>query len=230
MGGDDRALSARYGRAERPIRRRAGPAARLRAIPAEETEIDLNAFVAGAIGPIVVALALLLFVALAAVLLLLRRTSRLEGRLAGLTRGEDGESLETVLARHLEHVVRLGGEVRELSGRTSRIEADARHAVTRVGLVRFNPFEDTGGDQSFALALLDADHDGIVVSSLHARGLTRIYAKSISGGRPEATLSEEEAEAVAMARSDSLGRAGLGTRVDAGGRAGRDRAVERAGT
>lgn len=163
-------------------------------------------------------------------MILLRRTARLEGRVAGLTRGEDGESLEAVLARHLEHVVRLGGDVRELSDRTGRIEADARHAVSRVGLIRFNPFEDTGGDQSFALALLDEDRDGIVVSSLHARGITRIYAKSISRGRPEATLSAEEAEAVAMARSESLGRAGLGTRVDAGGRAGRDRAAERAMT
>ena len=178
----------------------------------------------------IVALALLLALALAAVLLLTRRISRLEGRLADLTRGEDGESLEAVLARHLEHVVGLGADVRELSSRTARLEADGRHAVTRVGLVRFNPFEDTGGDQSFALALLDADQDGIVISSLHARGITRIYAKSISRGRPEATLSSEEAEAVAMARSDSLGRTGLGTRVDAGGRAGRDRAVERAGT
>jgi hypothetical protein len=165
-----------------------------------------------------------------AVVVLLRRTSRLEARLAGITRGEDGESLEVILARHLERVVRLGTDVRELSTRTTRIEADARHAVARVGLVRFNPFEDTGGDQSFALALLDNDLDGIVVSSLHARGITRMYAKSISGGRPEATLSDEEAEAVAMARSENLGRAGLGTRVDAGGRAGRDRAVERAGT
>jgi hypothetical protein len=134
-----------------------------------------------------------------------------------------------VLGHHLDNVVRVGTEVRELVGRSTRLEADARHDLRRVGLVRFNPFEDTGGNQSFALALLDADGDGIVLSSLHARGVTRVYAKAVSGGRPEATLSLEEAQAVAMARSESLGRDGLRARVDAGERTGRDRTAERAG-
>jgi hypothetical protein len=170
-----------------------------------------------------------LLVALAALIVLARRTARLEARITALTRGEDGDTLEAVLGRHLDNVVRLGSDVRELSSRSSVLETDARHDLRRVGLVRFNPFEDTGGNQSFALALLDADDDGIVMSSLHARGVTRIYAKAISAGRPEATLSAEEAEAVTMARSESLGRDGLRRRVEAGERAGRDRAAERAG-
>ncbi len=57
-----------------------------------------------------------------------------------------------------------------------------RKAIQRTGLVRYNPFEDTGGNQSFAVALLDANGDGVVVSSLHARNGTRIYAKAIAGG------------------------------------------------
>lgn len=158
-----------------------------------------------------------------------RRASRLERRLEGITRGEDGRSLEAVLEAHLAKVGRLGTEVDRLAVRTASLESEGRHAFQRIGLVRFNPFEDTGGNQSFALALLDADEDGIVVSSLHARGLTRIYAKSMNRGRPEATLSDEEAEAVALAKSASLGRAALADRVDTGERTGRDRAAERAG-
>jgi hypothetical protein len=123
----------------------------------------------------------------------------------------------------------LSTEVDRLAGRTATLESDGRHAFQRIGVVRFNPFEDTGGNQSFALALLDADEDGIVISSLHARGMTRLYAKSMSRGRPEATLSDEEAEAVVLAKSASLGRTTLAGRVDAGDRTGRDRAAERAG-
>ncbi len=134
-----------------------------------------------------------------------------------------------MLGHHLDNVVRLGSEVHDLAGRASSLEGESRHDLRRVGLVRFNPFEDTGGNQSFALALLDSDDDGIVISSLHARGVTRVYAKAVSRGRPEATLSVEEAQAVAMARSGSLGRDGLRARVEAGERAGRDRAAERAG-
>ena len=156
-----------------------------------------------------------------------RRVARLERRLAAITRGEDGASLEAVLERHLAHVVQLGGEVRDLESRTAVLEADGRHAFQRIGLVRFNPFDDTGGNQSFALALLDADDDGIVISGLHARGVTRIYTKAVSGGRPEATLSEEESEAVSIARDRSRGRAVLRGRIEAGERGGRDRSADR---
>ena len=70
------------------------------------------------------------------------------------------------------------------------LEAAGRRAIQRVGLVRFNPFEDTGGNQSFALALTDATGNGFVVSSLHSRTGTRVYAKAITGGRSDGALSD----------------------------------------
>ncbi|MGH2476204.1 MAG: DUF4446 family protein, partial [Candidatus Limnocylindrales bacterium] len=79
------------------------------------------------------------------------------------------------------------------------LETTVPRAFQRVGLVRFNPFEDTGGNQSFALALLDSDGNGWVLSSLHARSGTRVYAKVITGGRAEGALSEEESAAVKQA-------------------------------
>ena len=79
------------------------------------------------------------------------------------------------------------------------LERDLKRAFSRVGLVRYNPFEDTGGNQSFALALLDEHGDGFVVSSLHTRNLTRVYAKGIKGGRSDAGVSDEEAEALRQA-------------------------------
>ena len=85
------------------------------------------------------------------------------------------------------------------------LEAAQRRAIQRVGLVRFNPFEDTGGNQSFALALIDAPGDGFVVSSLHSRTGTRVYAKAISDGRSEGALSDEEAEALRLALASGAG-------------------------
>ncbi|HKG56390.1 MAG TPA: DUF4446 family protein, partial [Candidatus Limnocylindrales bacterium] len=76
-----------------------------------------------------------------------------------------------------------------------------------IGLVRFNPFEDTGGNQSFAVALLDAHGDGFVLSSLHGRGGTRVYAKALTNGRSESTLSGEESEALRLALAASGTRA-----------------------
>lgn len=141
----------------------------------------------------VVALVLLLLVAW-----LGRRVVRLDTRVRGLTRGEDGD-LGDVLGAHLERVYDLGREVDRLVARTGRLEASAPRAFQHVGLVRFNPFEDTGGNQSFALALLDADGNGWVLSSLHARTGTRLYAKAIRGGRSDGALSDEETAALKQA-------------------------------
>ena len=72
-------------------------------------------------------------------------------------------------------------------------------AVQRIGLVRFDAFEDMGGQLSFALALLDADGTGVVLSSINGRRETRVYAKSIERGESALTLSEEERESVRRA-------------------------------
>ena len=113
-------------------------------------------------------------------------------RLAGLTRGADGESLEAILDAHLDKVYAVARELDELAARTAILEGAQRRAFQRVGLVRYNPFEETGGNQSFALALLDAAGDGWVLSSLHARSGTRVYAKAIRPGAADAALSDEE--------------------------------------
>jgi hypothetical protein len=133
--------------------------------------------------------------------MLARRTRRLDDRLSGITRGAEGRSLEAILDAHLEKVFAISRELDDVAARTAILEGAQRKAFQRVGLVRYNPFEDTGGNQSFALALLDASGDGWVLSSLHARGSTRVYAKSIQGGRSDAGLSEEETAAIAQATS-----------------------------
>jgi hypothetical protein len=168
--------------------------------------IDLNAALEPYVGLAIVGLfiAVLLLLLLAAVQA--RRIGRLSGRLAGLTRGAEGRSLEAVLDAHLDKVFAVGRDVDDLAARAAVLEANGRRAFQRIGLVRFNPFEDTGGNQSFAVAVVDANGDGFVLSSLHARGGTRVFAKSLSGGKAEASLSAEESEAVRQALADSAVR------------------------
>jgi uncharacterized protein DUF4446 len=161
--------------------------------------IDIDATIAPYQSTILIALAVVVILLAIAVILLMRRVRSLDRRIAGLTRGEGGRSLEAVLDAHLDKVYAVAREVDDLTARTAGLEAAGRKAFSRVGLVRFNPFEETGGNQSFALALLDAEGDGWVLSSLHARSGTRVYAKSIAKGRSEAALSEEESAAIRQA-------------------------------
>ncbi|MDP8905014.1 MAG: DUF4446 family protein [Chloroflexota bacterium] len=136
--------------------------------------------------------------ALLFVLLLAWRVRRLarRGAAAPTVSGADvGPTLERAVARLAE----VGAGLDDVRNRLPGVEERAARAVQRVGVVRFNPFEDTGSNQSFALALLDSRGDGVVISSLHSRQQTRIYLKSIVGGKCETALSEEEAEALRQA-------------------------------
>ena len=167
----------------------------------------LNSLVSPSIGAVSIVLAIACLLLVVAVVALLRRTSRLDRRLQGLTRGAEGQSLESILDAHLAKVHVLAGEVDQLTPRATSMEGVQRRAIQRTGLVRYNPFEDTGGNQSFAVALLDANGDGVVISSLHARSGTRIYAKAVRGGKSEAALSEEEADALRRAMAAGSGTA-----------------------
>lgn len=83
-----------------------------------------------------------------------------------------------------------------------KLEKDGLLHIQKVGLLRFNPFKDTGGDQSFILALIDANDTGVIISSLHTRSGTRWYAKNVIKGKGgDYELSKEEEQALKSAKS-----------------------------
>ena len=161
---------------------------------------QINALVTPYLGPILIGLGLVVLLLVLTVLGLVRRSRKLNRRLQSLTQGSDATSLEAVLGNHMERVRQVVRDIDTVAARTAMLERDLQASFGRVGLVRYNPFEgDTGGNQSFAVALLDGRGDGFVISSLHARAVTRMYAKAIARGSSEAALSTEEAEALQQA-------------------------------
>lgn len=183
-----------------------GPGARLDPPAQEALLIDIDALVSANIAPIVGGLVIVVLALAFAVVGLIRRVRKLGARLESLTQGGDESSLEAVLGSHLERVNRAVSDVDVVAARTAVLERDVQGAFGRVGFVRFNPFEETGGNQSFALAMTDANGDGLVISSLHARAGTRLYAKAVVAGRSDAALSAEEAEALRIALSATPSR------------------------
>lgn len=75
----------------------------------------------------------------------------------------------------------------------------ANKSMHKIGVVRFNPFQSLGGEQSFCLALLDGDDSGVVISSLQGKDMTHIYAKPIVAGASQYPLSREEKDAIERA-------------------------------
>jgi Protein of unknown function (DUF4446) len=153
----------------------------------------------------IVALALAVVLAVVVVVQTVR-LNRVESHLRALTRGAGpgatSLALGDLLARQAERLEAAREETESLRNAVATLDVTVARSVQNVALVRFNPFQDTGGDQSFALALLDRRGDGVVMSSLHSRTSTRFYAKPVKGGTSQLSLSDEEAQAVqqAMAR------------------------------
>lgn len=116
-----------------------------------------------------------------------------------LVRGADGGSLHDRLAGNAVALDRATRRMDEIEALQATIEDRSRRSLQHIGMVRFNPFEDTGSDQSFAIAMLDDRRDGVVISSLHGRANTRLFAKPVSGGTSEHHLSEEESQAIRVA-------------------------------
>ena len=125
------------------------------------------------------------------------RTSRLS-RLAAF-RPEMPASLQEKVEREGRRLDDLTLRVQDVSGRLPSVEGRSTVSLQKVGIVRFNPYEDTGGQQSFAIALLDSRGTGFVISSLHSRQATRLYMKQVTEGRSEIALGDEEAEAIKQA-------------------------------
>ncbi|MEK7450521.1 MAG: DUF4446 family protein [Patescibacteria group bacterium] len=114
-----------------------------------------------------------------------------------LTKGITEKSLKAVLENILKQVDVSRKDIDYLKSWCDTIEKDGRLHIQKVGLVRFNPFKDTGGDQSFALSLIDESDTGVVISGLYSRSGTRWYAKRIVKGKAlEYELSEEEKKAI----------------------------------
>ena len=160
---------------------------------------DLNALVTENAAFFIAGLVLALGALAVALVLVARRARRLEARLDALTRGEDGRDLAGVLDAHLAKVLAVARRQDELDAHAVVLDAQAGRSVQGVGVVRFNTFEDTGGNQSFALALVDPAGNGVILNSLHARNQTRLYARVVRAGAAEGALSAEEAEALQLA-------------------------------
>jgi hypothetical protein len=160
---------------------------------------ELNRILSENLAIVVGTIGALLAVVLILLLVQSIRLSRAARRYRRLVGDGSGGTLANVLEEHVGRVNAVGDQLDHLRTLQDLLERRSRGSIQHVGLVRFNPFDDTGSDQSFALALLDERRDGVVISSLHGRSNTRLFAKPVSGGESAHTLSDEELQAIRIA-------------------------------
>ncbi len=117
-----------------------------------------------------------------------------------LTKGVDKENLLKVLENVLKAQGEVAGSLKEVLRRIKEAEAEGKMHIQKVGIERFNPFKEMGGDHSFSVALLDGSDTGFIVTGLHTRERTRVYLKIVQRGKSVAELSSEEKKALASAQ------------------------------
>jgi hypothetical protein len=113
---------------------------------------------------------------------------------------KDAKNLEGVILQQAQSLKTLDKDIQELYSISNQLNLLASRGLHKTGLIRFNPFKDVGGNQSFSIALLNGKNNGVTISSLYTREGTRIYAKAIKAGFSEKyPLTEEEEQSIKIA-------------------------------
>jgi hypothetical protein len=128
------------------------------------------------------------------------RLNRLLRQYRQLATGIEGQPLDELLQKILDRGAIESQTLSRLESDLSRLGAEVQTHIQNVGLVRYNAFDDTGGDQSYALALLDDNGNGAIVNGLFHRTECRVYVKPVQDWKSIYSMSDEESEAIRKAR------------------------------
>ena len=111
----------------------------------------------------------------------------------------NGKNIEEDLENYMYRVERVEKQNAEIKNVIDAIDTNMDSCIQKIGIVRYNAFKDTGSDLSFALAILDAKNNGVVLNGIYSREMSNIYAKPVENGKSKYTISEEEKEAIQKA-------------------------------
>lgn len=111
----------------------------------------------------------------------------------------NGKNLEEMLKNYIEKVEEVKQKNIELNSFCKKLDTDMAGCLQKVGIVRYSAFKDMGSDLSFALAILDERNNGVVLNGIYSREISNIYAKPITQGKSNYTISEEEQRAIEIA-------------------------------
>jgi hypothetical protein len=128
------------------------------------------------------------------------RLSKIKSKYKKLTNDIGNKNLEEIMSVYYSQVEKVLSKNSELEHRTNKIEKNIENCIQKIGIVRYNAFENVGSDLSFAVALLDSEENGVIINSIFSRENSSIYAKPIIQGKSKYTLSAEETQAIETAR------------------------------
>lgn len=133
------------------------------------------------------------------------RINRLHKLLRSMLTGPEGEDLAEQLQRSMQESTSAYEQGQALQQQLQDLQTTLKSCTQKCGIVRYDAYGEVSGQQSFSLAMLDGNNDGIIISALYGRHDTRCFGKTINAGNAVQTLSDEETEALAQALSGTFG-------------------------
>lgn len=131
---------------------------------------------------------------------------KLKSKYHSFMNGLSDRNMEELLEDCLQRMQVTADKNREIENHLNQVERDLLQCIQKVGVVRFNAFENVGSDLSFSIALLDQHDHGIVISSIYSRDTSSTYAKAIAAGKSKHPLSAEEVQAIDLAKKNNRER------------------------
>lgn len=136
----------------------------------------------------------------------IKKTNKIKVKYNRFMNGLSDRNIEELLETCLSNTNSVSAKNREIEHKINDIERQLIQCVQKVGIVRFNAFDNVGSDLSFSIALLDNNDTGVVVSGIYSRDSSSTYAKPVSGAKSKYTLSAEEIQAIDIARKSNIER------------------------
>ncbi len=155
--------------------------------------------------PDVVGLTLIILSAVSLILLIITIVntvgiSKLKKSYKKFMNGEDGKSLEAIIKEHIDEIDKLISDSKKHSDSIDAINNTLKITFQKYGLVKYDAFQEMGGKISFSLCLLNESNDGFIINAMHSREGCYTYIKEVIAGNPVIMLSDEEKQALAMAK------------------------------
>ena len=130
------------------------------------------------------------------------KLNRITRRYIALTDGIKNKQLEDILEDYYAKVKEVINKNEIIEQKLNKLEGDLRLCIQKVGVVRYNAFDDVGSDLSFAITLLDSNDNGVIINGIYSRESSTTYAKPIIGGQSKYALSAEELQSLELAKKN----------------------------
>lgn len=130
------------------------------------------------------------------------KLNKLLNRYKKFFKNSDDSNIERLVEDNIDLCHEISNKNKDLESRMSYLERNMLQCVQKIGIVRYNAFDNVGSNLSFAIALLDGNDNGIVLNGIYSRESTSTYAKAIISGQSKYTLSAEEIQAIDMAKKN----------------------------